>query len=382
MTEQRIDLRDRRIGRLSIMAGTTSKKLKRQYTDSLRIILDRGEYGLIDLLRKQKIHITEVHRAVTSGDYSPLNDRLAFSAGSIGTAVKKYLDILKTSREKRTWIARRSQTNALESVFGAGTALESIDSDQAQTFLASREWSARTQREAANTYRRIWQLAGARSNPWQVEGRNKPGLVLPRVRKQRHAFLLPQRWTLYAKKNQGLPELALGALGALAGLRAGEIAHLRLGVDVDPDRGLIRIQPRAGKYPWKPKTDNSVRDVPMSGELLTVLKDHVRRGYAGEYLIQLPGRDVPLNTGTLARWFKTGLERAGLVYGREASGITLHALRRTFGSWLAQRDVQLLKIARLLGDTVEVVAEHYAYLLPQDLDRAIGIIDQVVREAA
>lgn len=382
MTEQRIDLRDRRIGRLSIMAGTTSKKLKRQYTDSLRILLDRGEYGLIDLLRKQKLHITEVHRAVTTGDYAPLNDRLAFSAGTIGAAVKKYLDILKTSREKRTWIARRSQTNALKGWFGADTTLETIDAAKAQTFLAGKEWSARTQRAAAHTYRRIWQLAGAKSNPWQVEGRNTPGLVLPRVRKQRHAFLLPARWTLYARSNQGLPELALGALGALAGLRAGEIAHLRLGVDVDLSRGVIHVQPRAGKYPWKPKTDNSVRDVPMSAELLAVLKDHVRLGFAGEYLIQLPGRDVPLNTVTLSRWFKAGLERAGLVYGREASGITMHSLRHTFASWLAQRDVQLLKIARLLGDTVEIVASYYAHLLPQDLDRAVTIIDDVVREAA
>jgi integrase len=381
----RISIRDRRIGRLDIASGTTSKKVRNQYRESVRKLLDRNELEVIELLRRQRIHITEVDNAVRTGDYSRLRERTAFSAGTIGDAVQKHLAQLESTREPRTRIAARTFTNKLTARLTEGRALESVTKQDAQDFLNESGWGARSQRFAADTLRRVWTLAEARTNPWVIASprKNRDGLMLPKVRKQRHAFLLPAQWTQYAKANAGTPELTLAALGALAGLRAGEISHLRVGLDADLERRVIRIQPRQGQYPWKPKTDNSVRDVPMSTELHTILSDHIGLGYAGgTYLIRHPGEDYPIVPDVLGNWFKRGMKRAGLVYGKAKSGITLHALRHTFASWLAQQDVQLLKIAKLIGDTVEVTANTYAHLTPQDLDRAIGVIDDVVRRAS
>ncbi len=64
--------------------------------------------------------------------------------------------------------------------------------------------------------------------------------------------------------------------------------------------------------------------------------------------------------------------------GAVDAGVSIHApargattLRHTFASWLAQKDIQLLKIAKLMGDTVAIVESTYAHLLPTDLRGAV-----------
>jgi integrase len=56
----------------------------------------------------------------------------------------------------------------------------------------------------------------------------------------------------------------------------------------------------------------------------------------------------------------------------QPEGVTVHTTRHTLATWLCQDDVQLTKIAALLGDTVETVALHYAHHLPTDLERAVA----------
>jgi integrase len=53
---------------------------------------------------------------------------------------------------------------------------------------------------------------------------------------------------------------------------------------------------------------------------------------------------------------------------QDCAWLTPHAMRHTFASLLASRSVSIYKIAKWLGDGVEVVQNHYAHLLPKDDD--------------
>ena len=48
--------------------------------------------------------------------------------------------------------------------------------------------------------------------------------------------------------------------------------------------------------------------------------------------------------------------------------VTAHVMRHTFASLLVQAGVSIYKVARWMGDGVEVVEKHYAHLAPQDRD--------------
>src|SRR5690606_29086228 len=115
-------------------------------------------------------------------------------------------------------------------------------------------------------------------------------------------------------------------------------------------------QPRDGIYTWQPKTANSVRSLRIGDELARIVQEHIDAGYSGErYLITTPGQDRPIHPSTLALWTENAFEAAGIAYGRAGDALTFHSLRHTFASWLVQRDVQLKKVALLLGNTTDQV---------------------------
>ena len=215
-----------------------------------------------------------------------------------------------------------------------------------------------------------------RSNPWK-------GVEMPEIRPTRAVFLTPPEWMDLDRSMVGIPSRAMIAIAFLAGLRQGEILHLRTDVDVllESHEPLIRVQSRKDVYSWRPKTRRGERDVPITESLVTIIEDHIRRGYAGErYLIVSPHRgDQPVTAGTSARWTQDAFELAGIKYGREGDGLTLHSGRHTYASWLAQDGVPLNVIATLLGDTTKVVEETYAHLIPDTYRAAVQYIEKRIQ---
>jgi integrase len=375
-----IDIRLRQVGRLTLSAHTTNAKLRDQREASVRKVIERGDLDVIAALRQRRLHITEIDAAVRDGDFARLKATAGAPCDTLGVAVRKLLRTVRATKEPSTYRLYAGLCRALERSIGKATSLDAITAERAEAFLhgpqlRGRPWNPRAQRQATQVYRRVWTRGNARTQPWGA-------VELPRKRKVRVAFLQPAEWRALAARHAGLSELAILALGALAGLRMGEIIHLRPDIDVDLVRRVIHIQPRAGEYAWKPKTDNSVRDVPICDELFAILAAHINDGYAGgRYLIRVPGHDRPVSKAYLAGRVQAACERVGIRWGREGDGITTHSLRHTFASWLAQRDVQLLKVAQLMGDDVATVALYYAHLTPQDLGRAVAHLDEVVRAA-
>ncbi len=215
-----------------------------------------------------------------------------------------------------------------------------------------------------------------RTNPWT-------GLEMPEIRPTRTAFLSPEEWVELDRTMVGRARAGLSwGLAFLAGLRQGEIRHLRTHVDVllVGDEPIVRVQSRGGDRPWRPKTKRGERDVPVTPLLAEILADHIERGYAGDrYLIPDPGQDRPIVPNTAMRWTADAFEAAGIRYGRDGDALTLHSGRHTFASWLAQDGVPLNVVADLIGDTLSIASEVYSHLVPNTYRAAVANIERRAR---
>lgn len=163
------------------------------------------------------------------------------------------------------------------------------------------------------------------------------------------------------------------ACGLLAGMRAGEVLHLRPSLDVDLEFGVINIREQPD---WKPKTARSVRLVPMAEPLRLLAEAHVR-DYASESWMHpspaIPGR--PLTDLGFRQYFIPVVKGAGLVYGRDdPQGVTFHTLRHSFASHAVMRGVDLYTVAKLLGDSLKMVEDVYADLSPDHKRAAVKLL--------
>lgn len=389
------EIRSKRLrgGRLSLSARTGSLPVARKREAAVRFLMDRGEIDLVERLRAGDLHIADVERAFAAGDTDALR---ATQDGAL--TLRSMCD--RTLRTVEATLAPASLhqyeiiADQLVAEFGADRDPSTITKAEAEAWLhrprgaKSRPWAPKTQQTKAALAGRFWREAIEREAEAAEIARAAPRIVrnpftgaeLPEVRPTRFSWLQPEEWRTLADSVAGLPVALPLALGCLAGLRASEAIHLRPEIDVDLEARRLRIQERRGEHAWRPKNKRGEREIRIGDELLAALREHARLGYAGSrYLITTPGHDRPIYLGTLANWTRDAFEAVGLKYGREGDGLTFHSLRHTFASWLVQRDVQLMKVARLLGDTVEMVANTYGHLMPADLDRAVDLVDQVSR---
>lgn len=400
-----IDIRDRRIGRLTLSSRTDDPLEYEVRKRAIYALLDEGERGLAVIagLRAKRLHIEDVAEKVRQRRVADLLDKAtevdAPDPQMLGATIDRFLTRVEAKQSAGTLTQYASLCRNMERTLGvrrdptgrvaADVPIARIGAEEAEGWLhgekdtTGRPWSARRQNLAHAVALQVWALAiEADEERAEMEGaprtvtrnlfaKGKARIRPPKIRKTRVVFLSREKAGRLLWAVRGRPEGLLMALGIYAGLRAGEAVNLRA---EDVRRGELHIQPREGRHPWRPKTDNSVREVPISRALARWLRAHIRDGYAGEkYLTHPAGRDRPISPKTRERWTIAAFERAGITYGRDrGDGATFHTLRHTFASYLAQQDVQLMKIAALMGDTVHEVQQTYAHLTPKDLTTAIN----------
>lgn len=395
VTAIRLDLRDSRLigGRLTISLRTTNRKEATRREAAVRRLMDRGEWAVLERLRRREIRLDAIVRAVEASDFASLRGAVGAGDFCLGPRIDHVLNTVPAGSlpnyEAVLGVLRRD--------FGEDYPLERMTKAEAFAWLrrpkatnGDRPWSVGRRELARVLIGRVWEDAiytareaaektGDRPvltrNPWKdaAPARGTQEEIAPRA-----AYLTRAQWEKLYAHVRGTDRAALFALCCLAGLRRQEAIMLRVGVDLElpkDGRGRVRIQPREGEYPWKPKTRRSVRDVPLCAELRGILEAHIAAGYAGErYLFRSPGMDRPLSRDTPTQWAESDFTDAGLAYGR-AGDLTLHSLRHTFASWLVQRGADLLMVAALMGDTLEMVAKVYAHLRPVDLEKTVDLLD-------
>ncbi len=174
----------------------------------------------------------------------------------------------------------------------------------------------------------------------------------PRLRK---SFLTQEQARMVIDKcqDEGLKFALYCALHA--GLRRGEISAARPDW-FDLQAGLLHVQ-NTPDFTIKDRDD---RTIPLTAEFQAFLKEYgLRKPYMLEPKVK-PGKSR----------YRFDIQKRWESHRRkcELEHFTFHDLRRTFASLLASSGVSLFKIAKWLGDGVEVVEQRYAHLAAQDDD--------------
>jgi integrase len=148
--------------------------------------------------------------------------------------------------------------------------------------------------------------------------------------------------------------------GFHAGLRKEEIIEASPGW-FDLDAGLLHV---TRSESWVPK-DKEDRTIPLTKNF----KDFLLNGMRGSDGLPRPYVIQPKRVRRKARYrYDFRKPFAEYMASQGCSWVTPHVMRHTFASLLASRGVSIYKIAKWLGDGVEVTQKHYAHLLPKDED--------------
>jgi integrase len=186
-------------------------------------------------------------------------------------------------------------------------------------------------------------------------------IVLPKKEQRgRREFLLPNEARRLLSQCSDL-QLKFALYCALhQGLRKLEIIEARC-VWFDLEAGLLHVQ----ATPTFETKDRDSRTVPLTNEFRDWLKSEF-----------WPNGMPEPNSYAFHPEAKKGKYRYRYdfrkAYDKLVSdcglNVTFHDLRRTFASLLVSAGVSLYKVAKWLGDTIEVVEESYGHLIQQDED--------------
>jgi integrase len=185
---------------------------------------------------------------------------------------------------------------------------------------------------------------------------------------------------------------ALPYLGSAVGMRQGELFGAALS-DLDFLRKTMHVEAQvkylAGCLYFAPVKNKKIRDVPVADPVIPVLAEHVRQ--YPPVPVTLPwgtpkGKPVTrellftaadgraLNRNAFNRVWQKSWRAAGVDPARgRLNGC--HVLRHTAASAWLSKGLGLAKVGAYLGDTKEVVLATYAHFMPDDDDRARGIMN-------
>lgn len=126
-----------------------------------------------------------------------------------------------------------------------------------------------------------------------------------------------------------------------------------------------------------PKTLSSIRKVKLSKELnddLLLYKKECSKIINFTEKTFIFGCHIPLSPTTIDRYMKKYCDRAGI------KKIRIHDLRHSHASLLLSNGVPITAVQNRLGHSdPSITLKHYAHLMPNDEDKAINVIDSLIR---
>jgi len=162
-----------------------------------------------------------------------------------------------------------------------------------------------------------------------------------------------------------------GQLAAFAGLRQGEVLgltvdridFLRRSLRVDRQMLTTTGEPHFGP----PKSDASVRTVPLPDGLLAALSKHIAAftpGSDGLLVTYVDGR--PVRRNRFGAMWRQSQARAGVTF-------RFHGLRHYFASTLIAGGCSIKEVQRVMGiASAKVALDTYGHLVPDSEDRTRG----------
>jgi integrase len=172
---------------------------------------------------------------------------------------------------------------------------------------------------------------------------------------------------------------ALLLVVGLTGLRASELRGLRW-ADVDLKAGELHVRQRADRYCkiGAPKSESSVRTIPLAPDVLTALKEWKLACPKGEAGLVFPSSTGQIeHHANMLRSLAPVMVAAGIVDKDGEPKYALHAFRHFFASWCINpkerggRELPAKVVQQLLGHaSIVMTLDRYGHLFPRGDDRA------------
>ncbi|MBD7944754.1 site-specific integrase [Psychrobacillus sp. Sa2BUA9] len=187
----------------------------------------------------------------------------------------------------------------------------------------------------------------------------------------------------YVKKNEEFTHYMLILLLAFTGMRKGEALALRW-ANVDFDNAEITIiHTRDHLGERSAKTDNSIRRIDVSDSLITHLKKYklwAMKKKLSQGIKLNEDNLILINPSTcepISRSFPNYLTERAFEAG-VIKRITPHALRHTCATILISKGIPVTTVAKMLGDSVEMVLKVYAHSLRVKEKEAAKVLGEVI----
>jgi integrase len=269
---------------------------------------------------------------------------------------RKSADDLHDKAHFRLWLSPVIGEKSLKDVVA-------LDAERVKKTMLSAGKSPRTIQYVLATFRQIWNMAclnGIVSGPSPTKG-----VKLPKFDNKRARYLTEEEADalLNELQRRDVVTYRMAAISLYTGLRAEDIFKLQWR-NVDLTRGLLRIEdPKnaESRYAYVTEPVRKIIDEMDSGEPNTLLFSQ-KNG--------LPFKEAPTT-------FSTAVKALGLNEGvtDRRMRVVFHTLRHTFGSWLAERGVDLYTISKLMGHKTINMTARYAHLGNSALRKAASILE-------
>lgn len=170
----------------------------------------------------------------------------------------------------------------------------------------------------------------------------------------------------------------------MLGLRSGEARGLRW-IDIDFNNNIVSIEKNVGDTfnglaLTELKTKRSRRKLPLSPVLRDILLNHKKildenaRNFGSAW--QDNGLICPNATGGLMDKATPNKAVKRILNARKElpRGLHAHSLRHSFVSLLISNGLDVVNVASLAGDTIEIISKHYAHSFAQRRAAAMDVV--------
>ncbi len=204
--------------------------------------------------------------------------------------------------------------------------------------------------------------------------------------------LTPEQAAVFLEHISDHRQYALYAIALGTGMRQAELFGLRWPA-IDVQAGTLEVREQLQRlkdadghqrlHRETPKTAAGRRTIPLSDDLVQILRDHQARqrkeriahgsAYAAGDLVFVSEAGTALGTTAGRHQFRRFLARAGLP------DVTFHSLRHTAGSVMLASGAQLIDVSHILGhSSVAVTARIYAHSFTEGRQKAIDLASKTL----
>lgn len=269
-----------------------------------------------------------------------------------------------------------------------GIPLNKIDNIDIQKFINNKSKTLK-----ASTVRQIYAVLSSTFNKaidWKyIKESPCRNITLPKIETKNYAELLSAEdisKLMDAIDNEQDMFKVIFSIALYCGLRQGEILGLTV-ADIDLDNNLIHVNKqyvshyKGGKVYHEvalTKTDNSIRKVYIPASINNILEQYINK--LKILNINLDKQYLFINSKTQAIYDHNAIYRRfkKMAKGIELNNITFHDLRHLQATMMINSGVNIVVVAKRLGDTIETVSETYLHSIEKIEKKSVNQLQHFI----